>query len=1552
MRQRRSSASAALLLAVLLLLPPGTLSAAPRPSPDVAVVEVDAPLVGVADDTMTEDGRLRVIVELSLSPGAVVWAREMEQRRGLPRQAAMQAAATATRAHLAEVEAQQAEVSSALASLDALEIYRVGKVLNAIALEVRPEDVPAIAQIPGVRSIRPLPMEYPTNSTSVPFLGVPEVWEGLPNDATGDGISIGVIDTGIDYQHPTFGGTGLLADYQANDRTALEPGETNVEFPTAKVVGGWDFAGDGYNGTVGTIAADPDPMDCNGHGTHVAGTAAGFGVVDNTNSTFTGPWDTAVPFGTLSPGPGAAPEASLYALRVFGCAGGTNLTVAAIEWAMDPNDDDDFSDHLDVINMSLGSANGSVSNPSTVATENAALVGVIVVTSAGNSGDAYFVTGSPGVAGRAIAVANIADSGLAGSTLVVNSPPEIAGNYHGLASNFVNNPAPPPPAPSGQTADIVLADDGSTLVVPPTTGVGTINDGCQPFVNAAAMVGNIALVDRGACGFELKVQNAQAAGAIAAIVANNVANDPSMISMGCTTVGGCVPVITIPSMFTSQATRLAITGAVQPVNGSLNGPGQGVHAGDVVSTSSSRGPRRASSPIRLKPDIAAPGTSITSAQTGITCTAGACITPNGTGYIPDGAPLTISGTSMAAPHVAGIMALLRQLHPDWDVEELKALAMNNALHDTSLGALGGGPHIGIGRVGAGRTDAELTATQTVTAFNDDEYGLVSVSFAERDIVGSAAEVKTLRVVNHGTTPQTFDIAVELPENSDSTATNDAPGVEFTIVGGQTSITVPAGGTATIDVQMDATAADMDHVKEASVAPTQAAPAPFNGIGNIARSFLTEEGAYLTFRQSSDLKLRVPLYAAARPAAQMAADDALVTSGNATGSGSLTLDGAEVCTGAVGPGPTCTGTFPTTVESLVTPFELQIVSEQNPLTAIPAADLQYGGVSFDDNGTPATADDLILFGFSTWGSWSSLTDVSISVCIDRGENGVYDRLLVNTNPYTYGLPFGGAATGQVQDTFIRGFLNLPAGNGASAGGSVNLFAPNLVETRMLDNNVMFMAATPAQLALTLGGTDVTPTAFRYKVVTCPGFNPLCAFSTCNPAAGTFYDQEAGPFFFDYANPGLSYGAAPYLFEDLDGATIPVSWNTANLATNGSLGGLLLHHHNKEGERAEVFAVVPAAGAGTADLRVTNSVTGTQTVGSNVTFTVGVTNDGPETATGVVIADVLPIGLSYVSDNGAGAYDSASGLWTLPVALPNGWTATLQITATIDLVDEACTLAQVSVSSPLDGDPADNQAEVCVQAPRQSDLEIEITPDATHVDHGDEIELTIDLDSLLSATPNAAQTAYGVQATVSFPDFPGLEMTGVPSVGTFDDTTGVWSIGSIVPGDGHSLVVTVVAPEGTSVLDAEVTVTSSQNDPSTANNTDTTSVAIGGDYYFTVAPCRLFDTRLADGPYGGPELAANSERDIDAVAGSCGIPATADALAVNITVANATAGGHFKVYEDGLALPVTSALNFDAGQSRANNAIVRMVDGVFTIYNASTGANDAIVDVVGYFEFDAN
>ena len=124
------------------------------------------------------------------------------------------------------------------------------------------------------------------------------------------------------------------------------------------------------------------------------------------------------------------------------------------------------------------------------------------------------------------------------------------------------------------------------------------------------------------------------------------------------------------------------------------------------------------------------------------------------------------------------------------------------------------------------------------------------------------------------------------------------------------------------------------------------------------------------------------------------------------------------------------------------------------------------------------------------------------------------------------------------------------------------------------------------------------------------------------------------------------------------------------------------------------------------------------------------------------------------------------------------------------------------------------------------------------------------------------------------------------------------------------------------------------------------------FFTLPPCRLLDTRDPDGPYGGPQLTSGIERTFDA-AGQCGIPTTATALSVNITVVSPSGDGYMTLAPGGLPVPGTSTVNFSAGQTRANNAMLRlgsMTGRPFKVLPVVTGNGTVhlLVDVNGYFE----
>ena len=119
------------------------------------------------------------------------------------------------------------------------------------------------------------------------------------------------------------------------------------------------------------------------------------------------------------------------------------------------------------------------------------------------------------------------------------------------------------------------------------------------------------------------------------------------------------------------------------------------------------------------------------------------------------------------------------------------------------------------------------------------------------------------------------------------------------------------------------------------------------------------------------------------------------------------------------------------------------------------------------------------------------------------------------------------------------------------------------------------------------------------------------------------------------------------------------------------------------------------------------------------------------------------------------------------------------------------------------------------------------------------------------------------------------------------------------------------------------------------------------FYTLTPCRLADTRGTTGPYGGPALAAGGSRSFILI-GQCGIPPEATAVSLNLTVTQPTAPGHLTVFPSGIPLPLVSTLNYGAGQTRANNAIVSLgTNGGVTVFCAqSAGTAHFIIDVSGF------
>jgi hypothetical protein len=123
------------------------------------------------------------------------------------------------------------------------------------------------------------------------------------------------------------------------------------------------------------------------------------------------------------------------------------------------------------------------------------------------------------------------------------------------------------------------------------------------------------------------------------------------------------------------------------------------------------------------------------------------------------------------------------------------------------------------------------------------------------------------------------------------------------------------------------------------------------------------------------------------------------------------------------------------------------------------------------------------------------------------------------------------------------------------------------------------------------------------------------------------------------------------------------------------------------------------------------------------------------------------------------------------------------------------------------------------------------------------------------------------------------------------------------------------------------------------------------FFTLTPCRVVDTRNAAGPTGGPALEPGAIRSFPVAGGTCGVPPTATAVSVNLTVVQPAAPGHLVLYAgDAASPPLTGNVSFSPGVTRANNAIARLAwdGGTVSVKNASAGSVHLVLDVNGYFQ----
>ena len=542
----------------------------------------------------------RYIVELSSEPVAAHVAR---MGRGGLRSAEASA-------HRARLRREHDRARAALAASRAAVLDSMDMVVNALVVEIPDARAGVLERIPGVKQVHAERVFHLVLDHALPLHKVPDAWNAMGIDRAGAGMKIGIIDTGIDASHPGFQDASLAIP----EGFPKTNNDADAAYTNHKIIVARSYA-------ALFVRHDPDPsaQDRVGHGTATSMAAAG---VLN-----------AGPLATIS---GVAPKAWIGNYKVFGSPG---VNDGASESAILKALDDAVADGMDVISISLGSnlAPLPVNDPEVAAIERAAALGVIVVVASGNNGPDPATVASPATAPSAIAVgASDNDRIFAASASLSNGATYVA----------VPGSGTPPPAPITARMVDVSALDGSGLAC-----------GALP---ADSLAGAIALILRGVCTFEEKLNAAGQAGAAAALVYTDAAR-PEPIAMSTGAAG-------LPAEMVSYSDGTAIRQSL--AEGSTATLDFSLHANytspDALASFSAAGPNVDGT---IKPDLVAVGTNI--------YTAAQKLDPAGELYDPSGYGV-YDGTSFSTPLVAGAAALIKAARPNLTAAQYRSLVVNNA----------------------------------------------------------------------------------------------------------------------------------------------------------------------------------------------------------------------------------------------------------------------------------------------------------------------------------------------------------------------------------------------------------------------------------------------------------------------------------------------------------------------------------------------------------------------------------------------------------------------------------------------------------------------------------------------------------------------------------------------------------------------------------------------------------------------------------------------------------------------------------------------------------
>ncbi len=541
----------------------------------------------------------------------------------------------ASRAYLNYLKGKQDAFEASAKSAIPQSVFknRYDVVLGGISMLVPADQLKTLTTLPDVQAVYPDQLEKLETDNSPQFIGAPTVWNALGGqESAGEGVIIGVLDTGIWPEHPSFSDPdpsgkpyaplaswhGTVCDFSGGSN----PGPAFT--CNNKLVGAARFMAT-YDAVIGPEAGYTSARDADGHGTHTSSTAGGNAGVQA--SIF------GIPRGIVS---GIAPRARIAMYKVCGVQGCFQSdSAAAVEQAI--------IDGVNVINFSISGGANPYSDPVELAFLDAYEAGVFVAASAGNSGPTADTTDHRGPWTTTVAAST--QNRAFEDTVTVTANGGASMSLTGTSLTAGVGPLP-----------LVVASD------PPYS-----NAMCLAPAAAGIFTGKIVVCERGTNGRAEKGFNVLQGGAAGMILYNQAANVTDL-----ETDNHYLPASHI--QFSQGETLLTFisshTGVMATLTQGVKAPAQG----DIMASFSSRGGPNQSLGVS-KPDITAPGVQVLAGASP------AHLTPaqGGVALGPEGELFqAIAGTSMSSPHIAGSGALLKALHPDWTPGQIKSALMTTA----------------------------------------------------------------------------------------------------------------------------------------------------------------------------------------------------------------------------------------------------------------------------------------------------------------------------------------------------------------------------------------------------------------------------------------------------------------------------------------------------------------------------------------------------------------------------------------------------------------------------------------------------------------------------------------------------------------------------------------------------------------------------------------------------------------------------------------------------------------------------------------------------------